>query len=99
MNVRMYLHEMFDPALKCDRVGHKLEEHHRSGYYYDSGFRTVVTNVIQARMECTRCGYVTEWKTTRMQGLQSFSVPIDIAEKIRAHSEDDPFWMESWGNK
>jgi len=99
MSIKRFLKEWSDPCLKCERVGHNMKKQHRSGYYYDSGFRTVAKNVVQERQVCKRCGYTTEWETIESMALYSFSASIDISNEIMKHSENDPYWMDGMGDE
>lgn len=95
MGLKRFLKELKDPSLKCERVGHNLREYTRRGYY-EGGFMSVVTQVVQTTNRCERCGCQTEWKTTSQSGIRSFSAPEKLWIEIRKHSQKDPHWMEEW---
>jgi len=88
--------ELFSPGLKCKRVGHDMQKHHRSGYYPDGGFRSVVTNVVQSGRECSRCGHAEDWVTIHEWGMQSFSAPVELMQEIRNSDSKNPCWVEFW---
>jgi len=96
MHVRRFIEELFNPDMKCRRVGHDMEEHHRAGYYYGGGVRSVVTNVTQSRKVCRRCGHAEDWKTIDDEGIQSFSAPSELMRKISNSDSNNPYWVDYW---
>lgn len=97
MHVERFIEELFNPDMKCKRVGHDMKEYHRVGYYDGGGFRSVATKVTQCRRVCRRCGHADEdWKTIREQGIQSLSGPPELMHEIYNSDSNNPCWVDYW---
>lgn len=73
-----WFRELRDPALKCERVGHRLAVLWRRGLVHPhrSSFRSVADNVTQEKVSCTRCGLDhTDWVVVKRSSLQGLSAP------------------------
>jgi len=96
MQVRRFIKELFNPDIKCKRVGHDMKEYHRVGYYDGGGFRTVATKVTQSRRVCRRCGHAEDWDTVGEQGIQSLSGDSEFMHNVRKSDPNNPCWVDYW---
>ena len=80
--------ELRNPALKCERVGHKTETQTRSGMVRSDRYRFVADKVHQEREWCPRCGIAhTDWRDTSRTGISSWSAPSEIMREFERTGE------------
>lgn len=76
--------EFWQPALKCERVGHSWRTEWRRGFVRPerSWPRAVADEVVQERGIC-RCGLTSgDWATVSRSGIQSLSGPREMFDEI-----------------
>jgi hypothetical protein len=82
-----FLRELRNPALKCERVGHKHQARTRQGMVRSSG-RYVADSVEQERDWCPRCGLAhDEWRDISREGISSWSAPSDVMREFERTGE------------
>lgn len=82
------------PKRRCARGDHSFRIRFRRGYRYETGGRSVASNVTQERRECVHCRYPSayaEWKTVYSSSIQSLSMPADMMEELERKGE---LWIE-----
>lgn len=80
--------ELRNPALKCERLGHKNATRSRSGMVRSSGRRYVADRVEQEREWCPRCGLAhNDWRDTSRTGISSWSAPSSIMREFEKTGE------------
>jgi hypothetical protein len=88
--------EVWEPHLKCERVGHKWTRETRRGYrkpdYGEWGFWSYVAfRIREKRTRCVRCGEATPWGDRRESGLTGLTLPSTWMEVL---DEDRILWTE-----
>lgn len=74
-----WIREMQNPALKCERLGHRLAVLWRKGLVHphrSTRWRSVADKVTQEKVACLRCGQdQTDWVVVKRSTIQSLSAP------------------------
>lgn len=98
MSITSRLSELFKPAAKCARIGHKFWREYRIGYMRPEHFgmtRHVCDEVEQERPVCVRCGAhdpaSPDWVTVSRRGMSGYSWPSTMAREFAANGE---IWTE-----
>ena len=93
--------EFINMESRCDRLGHKLIEYYRSGYFRGGWlYGTVVTKITQQKIICDRCYHVEEdWKKIDDDQYDSFSAPDDMWIEIKKCDKKNPYWYRYWWGK
>jgi len=82
-----FWNELRNPALKCERVGHKHMMRSRTGMVWSEG-RYVADRVEQERDWCPRCGVAHEdWRDISRTGISSWSAPSDVMREFEKTGE------------
>lgn len=81
-----WLRELWHPAEKCERVGHRMRPVLTPVYLYppDGTFLRghVADRAVEVSAECRRCGEKTEVRITDRRGLNGLSMPTDKWETL-----------------
>jgi hypothetical protein len=81
--------ELRNPALKCERIGHKHATRTRSGMVWSKG-HYVADRVEQECDWCPRCGIAHgEWRDLSRTGISSWSAPSDV---MREFERTGAYW-------
>lgn len=92
-----FLRELFDPAEKCARLGHKPAPFFRRGYVRANYGFHVVDGVIQTCERCLRCNkLLSKWTDVdgSRVGFSGYSWPSDQAAEFDKNGE---YWTrEGW---
>lgn len=85
----LWLRELFNRKLKCDRIGHRTGIEYRTGYVYpESPHYHVCDKVRQERSACGRCKEpLGEWEVKTRKGYTGFSWPEDQADEFNERGE------------
>lgn len=97
MGFFQWLRESGEPRLKCERVGHRIRRHWRSGLVPSQGiFRGVADRIRQERDFCERCRTPTsEWVETKRHSLTGLTAPQSTFDAIHAGGHfDDGGYVE-----
>jgi len=73
----LFFRELFKPALKCNRVGHKIATKIQECYVYpsDAPYWHVADRVIEEQKYCPRCGHLhSDWTVVKRTGIDSLSM-------------------------
>lgn len=75
--------ELFNPKLKCQRVGRKTKTRHYSGYERTLSWSAVADEVSGEILYCPRCGFRHQRTVTKRHGIQGLTCPQSMMDKIR----------------
>lgn len=84
----MWLKELFDPAVKCERVGHKTRTLTRKTIRWpsESWRRGVADKCKEKLVKCRRCGEVlVDWEVTDRVGLHSLEMNSGMWDNLKEH--------------
>lgn len=89
-----WLNEWKNPALKCDRIGHRMGVEYRRGYTRPEDYRYYVCDEVkQTRQVCLRCKInFGEWETKKLRSLTGFSWPTS---QVDAFDEKGEYWTDA----
>lgn len=92
-----WLDEMRNPAAKCERVGHKMQEQSRRGYLRDTSghYRCVAVAVKEKRTACRRCGMEGAWERVSERGISSLTLDSEWMETLEETGEVWPGGIEA----
>ncbi len=83
-----FIEEWKNPALKCERVGHRKGVEFRKGYrkpdYSNGEYRSYVCVAVEEeRIACPRCkAAFGEWRVTHRKGFTGYNWPSDQAKEF-----------------
>lgn len=94
-----FFKELFNPALKCERLGHKPVVEWRKGYTNPTSsdwdrYRVVVHRSTQEQVCCARCKKADPWETVKKEGIHGLTAPQSTWDAINAGGS----WSE-WGRR
>ena len=82
-----WIRELFNPAAKCARIGHRKTEGWRRTYRRPEGREVrqyVVMGCRETRTECGRCNApLSDWNVIERTGYHESMMPSDMAEELR----------------
>lgn len=85
--MRRWWKELRNPALKCERVGHRTDTRTRNGMVASNGYY-VADRVEQEREYCSRCGHTHgPWRDISRTGISSWSAPSDVMREFERTGE------------
>lgn len=88
MSIRRWLRELGNPAAKCARLGHRMEDQRQRVYLYppEGAFsgRCVADRAVEKFQRCRRCGHETEREIADRTGLTGLTMTSDRWDALEA---------------